>query len=189
MTSSFHAAKYRARRALGTEFVVYDHDRYGVDPAIPIWYDVAEFKRLVKAGRHMRADAERIETLRKAVALYSGDYLSDVYADWAASTRDQLHLRFFEALNMLVEALLRQRQFDEALELARRGLEIDYFREDLHRTVILCLATTGRMTEALTHYEAAARRLMKELHAAPAPETTALAERIRLGQFAGASGG
>ncbi len=113
MTSSFHAAKYRARRALGVEFVVYDDERYRLNPLLPLSYDVAEFRRLIEASRQAATDVERVEWLRQAVQLYTGDYLTDVGADWAAATRAELHRQFFEALgyagrDLAAPALLRR---------------------------------------------------------------------------------
>jgi LuxR family maltose regulon positive regulatory protein len=182
MTSSFHAAKYRARRALGVEFVVYENDRYRLNPFMPLSYDVMEFRQYVEAGRQAATDAERAECLRQAVQLYSGDYLTDIDADWATITRAELHRQYFEALGHLVTILLSQHHYDEIVRLCQQGLEIDYFHENLHRALIFSLAATGQVTGALRHYEAATKRLAQELKAAPPAEMTALADRIRAGE-------
>jgi two-component SAPR family response regulator len=120
MTSSFHAAKYRARRALGVEFVVYDDDRYRLNSLLLLSYDVAEFRRLVEASRQAATDVERTESLRLAVQLYTSDYLTDVSADWAVATRAELHHQFFEALTRLVTILLRQHCYAEVIALSAR---------------------------------------------------------------------
>jgi DNA-binding SARP family transcriptional activator len=182
MTSSFHAAKYRARRALGVEFVVYDDESYRLNPLLPLSYDVAEFRRLLEASRQADSDVERAEWLRQAVQLYTGDYLTDAGADWAAATRANLHRRCFEALGSLVTILLQQHCYEEVIGLCQRGLEIDYFYENLHRALMLSLAATGHATGALRHYEAAAKRLAQELKTAPTAEMTSLAARIRAGE-------
>jgi DNA-binding SARP family transcriptional activator/tetratricopeptide (TPR) repeat protein len=181
MTSSFHAAKYRARRALGAEFVVYDDDSYRLNPALALSYDVAEFLRLLDASHQAASDVERAEWLRQAVQLYSGDYLTDVGADWAAATRANLHRRFFEALGYVVTILLQQQRYEEVIGLCQHGLEIDYFHEDLHRALMFSLAATGHETGALRHYEAAARRLAQELKTLPTAEMNSLADIIRSG--------
>ncbi len=182
MTSSFHAAKYRARHALGAEFVVYENEQYRLNSMMILWYDVAEFKRLIEAGRQAATDLERVECLRQAVQLYTNDYLTDVNADWAATTRAQLHSQFFETLERLVAVLLHQHGYDEVIGLCQRGLEVDYFRENLHRALMFSLAATGHTTGALRHYEAAAKRLAQELKTGPTAEMTSLAARIRAGK-------
>jgi DNA-binding SARP family transcriptional activator len=182
MTSSFHAAKYRARHALGVEFVVYENEQYRLNSMITLWYDVAEFKRFIEASRQAATDLERVEWLRQAVQLYTNDYLTDVNADWAAATRAELHSQFFEALERLVAVLLHQHGHAEVIGLCRRGLEIDYFRENLHRALMFSLAATGHTTGALQHYEAAAKRLAQELKTGPTADMTSLAARIRAGK-------
>jgi two-component SAPR family response regulator len=181
MTSSFHAAKYRARRALGVEFVVYDDERYRLNAQLPVWYDVAEFRRLVDVSRQAATDVERAEALRQAMPLYTGDYLTDVDADWAAVKRAELHRQYFEALDRLIIILVRQHCYDEVIIHCQHGLEIDYFHENLHRALMFSLAMTGHATGALRHYDVVAKRLAQELKTIPTSEMTALAARIRAG--------
>jgi DNA-binding SARP family transcriptional activator len=182
MTSSFHAAKYRARRALGVEFVVFDNDRYRLNPLLPLSYDVAEFRSLIEASRQAAGDVERAEGLRRAVKLYTADYLTEIDADWAAATRAELHQTFFEALDQLLAILLRQHCYDEAIDLCQHGLHIDYFHENVHRVLMFSLAATGRATSALRHYEIVTKRLTQELKAPPTPEMAFLADLIRAGE-------
>ena len=182
MTSSFHAAKYRARRALGVEFVVYDDERYRLNSQFPLSYDVADFRRLIEASRQTATDVERADWLRQAVSLYSGDYITDIDAEWAAATRAELHQKFFEAAANLVKILLRQHCYDEVTSLCQRGLEIDYYHENLHRALMYSLAATGHATGALRHYEAAAKRLARELRTTPTADMASLAARIRAGE-------
>ena len=180
MTNAFHNAKYRARHALGVEFVIFEDDRYRIDPAAGIAYDVAEFERLLDSARRRSADdPERVTELQRAVALYTGDYLTGVYSDWAAERRQALQSRYFDALNPLLDHLLRCREFEQALVLCRRGLELDFYREELHRGILLSLAETGRRAEALAHYKTFVQRLRRELRAAPSQATRDLIDRIR----------
>ncbi len=181
MTSSFHAAKYRARRALGVEFVVYNEDSYRLNPLLSVSYDVSEFRRLCAASRQGDSDVERSEWLRQAVGLYTTDYLTDIDAHWAAVTRADLHGQFFEALDRLVTILLHQQCYDEIVALCQQGLEIDYFHENLHRALMHSLTAAGHAAGALRHYEVAAKRLAQELNTAPTPEMASLAARIRAG--------
>jgi two-component SAPR family response regulator len=148
-------------------------------------YDVAEFRRLVEATPG--STDERTESLRLAVQLYTSDYLTDVSADWAVATRAELHHQFFEALTRLVTILLRQHCYAEVIALCQRGLEIDYYHENLHRALMFSLAATGHATGALRHYEAAVKRLAQELKTAPTAEMAALAARIRAGEPLGSS--
>jgi len=113
------------------------------------------------------------------VELYAADYLGDLYSDWVIDRRRILQRRYFDALRQLVNGLFQNRQFERALRLCRRGIEHDFYREELHRTLMLCLVELGRLTEALTHYDTLSLRLVQELHTQPEAETVALAARIR----------
>jgi two-component SAPR family response regulator len=125
---------------------------------------------------------ERVEYLRPAVQLYTGDYLTDIDADWAAVPRAELHRQFFEALGVLVTITLRQHCYDEAIGLCQHGLAIDYFHENLHQALMFSLAATGHSTGALRHYEVVTKRLALELKTSPSTELASLAARIRAGE-------
>jgi two-component SAPR family response regulator len=179
MTSSFHAAKYRVRRALSTDWVRYDNDRYSIDPSLTMAYDVAEFRRLASNAVCLSSGPDRNEALRQALRLYAGDYLAGHAAEWTVSIRMALQIEYFDLLRLLVSELVGQQEWEEALEWCQRGLQIDYYREDLHRAAMRCLMALDRTTEALAHYETAARRLLDELGTPPEADTTDLARKIR----------
>lgn len=182
MTSSFHAAKYRARRALGVEFMVYDVDVYRVSTQLMISYDVARFRDLIAMSQRADSEEERIEYLIQTTHLYTGDYLTDVDAEWVIPTRTDLYQQYFWSVDQLLGALLPRARYDEVINVCQHGLEIDYFREILHKALMFSLATTGRSANALRHYETAAKRLATELKATPSPALSSLADQIRSGE-------
>ena len=180
MTSAFHAAKYRIQRALGIEFLNYDVESYRINPAADIWYDVAEFDCLLDAARDREPeDADRLTEIERAAALYTGDYLCSLYSNWVVEKRQLLQIRFFAALQRLINDLIGRREFERALEHSLRGLDHDYYREDLHRAVMRCLSGTGHPADALAHYAAASQRLTVELGTPLEQATIDLADRIR----------
>ncbi len=180
MTNAFHAVKYRIRRALDVEFVIYEDDRYRVNPAIDYGYDVAEFEQLLdSAVRRPADDLERYALLDKALALYAGDYLTGFYSEWALDKQRILQAQFFEALNQLLPELLRREEYERAAELSQRGIDVDYFREELHRSLMWSLARTGRRAEAVAHYKTLAQLMRRELRVSPSQETRDLFLRIR----------
>ena len=181
MTSSFHAAKYKARRALGVEFAIFEDDCYRINPAMNLWYDVAEFQRLLaSATTRSASDPDRAAEFQQALNLYTGPYLADSYAEWPVRPRERLQIQFFELVKTLIDDLLARRQYADALVAAQRGLEQDYYREDLHLVVMRCLAEIGQSARALAHYDKMSRRLTKELGTRPNPDVRACAKQIRL---------
>lgn len=181
MTSSFHAAKYKARRALGVEFAIYQDEAYQINPVADIWCDVVEFRRLLSlASNRSGEETERIGHLRRAVDLYADHFLAGSTAEWAVEVRERLQVQFFDALAEVIDCLHEQGgAADEVLALARRGLELDYFREELHRSVLKSLAEAGAFKDALSHYDKMKDRFLQHLGVSPDEETRALVRQIR----------
>jgi LuxR family transcriptional regulator, maltose regulon positive regulatory protein len=182
MTSSFHAAKYRARRALGVDFVMYLDDQYRIDPKLTLWYDVAEFQRLTDMMDTVQPSAEQIEALRQAVGLYTADYLIGVEAEWAMDIRLALQARFGIAVSRLITLLVGEGRYTEAVEVCRQGLAVDFLHEDWHRTLMLSLALAGRAAEATFHYETMTRRFA-QMDVPISAETRTIARQVRSGRI------
>ena len=173
--ATFHTTKFRLNRALGRDALHFDDGQcYQIHPHLDYWFDVAEFEQLLEGARPGR----RVEQLQQAIALYQGDFLEDCYADWCLLTRERLRERCLEALDELAGRLLARRQYRQAIQTLRRGLEMDDLREKFHRQLMRAYALSGRRSEALAQYQRCAEILERELSALPSPETTALYRRI-----------
>ena len=126
--------------------------------------------------------------LAAAADAYRGPFLgafagppSELFEEWAALTREGLQRRVAGALAQLAEAHLERGEPAEAAGYARRELELEPLAEGAHRRLMRALAAGGDRGAALAQYAACRRLLAAELGAAPAPETAALAERLRAG--------
>ena len=172
--ATFHTTKFRLNRALGREALHFDGQCYQIHPHLDYWFDVAEFERLMEETGTER----RVERLQQAIALYQGDFLEDCYADWCLLTRERLRERCLEALDELAGRLLARRQYRQAIQTLRRGLEMDDLREKFHRQLMRAYTLSGRRSQALAQYQRCAEILERELSTRPSPETTALYRRI-----------
>jgi len=172
--TAFHTTKFRLNRALGQEAIYFDGRCYQVHPDLDYWFDVAEFERLLEGT----APGRRVERLRQAIALYQGDFLEDCYTDWCLLTRERLRERCLEALEELAGLLLTRRQYHQAIQMLRRGLEMDDLREKFHRQLMRAYALSGRQSQAIAQYQRCVEILEHELGTPPSPETTALYRRI-----------
>lgn len=131
----------------------------------------------------MRSEApeQAIWHVQEDVELYGGDFLED-FADgeWALERQEELRRAYGEAL-LLLGAPLRPRA-------PRRGgrslphIAHDWFLEEAHRGLTRCLAALGERGQALRHYEELVELLNEQLGTSPAPETSALYERLRAGK-------
>lgn len=172
--ATFHTTKFRLKRALDRDAVHFDGTSYHIHPELEGWFDVAVFQELLQEHGVGRPE----ERLQQAVDLYQADFLVDCYADWCIPIRERLREQYLEALEELAQRLMVRRQYRQALEILRRGLEVDNLREDLHRQLMRAYALSGRGSEAIAQYQHCAEILERELGVSPSPRTTALYHRI-----------
>jgi ATP/maltotriose-dependent transcriptional regulator MalT/DNA-binding SARP family transcriptional activator len=180
MTSVFHATKYRLRRAVGEDCILYQEGQgYYFNRQLNYWFDVEQFERLLdEAEKHEPGSEAAERCYREAVALYRGEYLEDVYSDWAILRREALQRRYLEAVIKLAESHIARQEYEEAIQLYHQVLSKDNLREDVHRRLMECYVRMGERVKALQHYQRLLQLLAKEVGAPPAPETVALYERL-----------
>ena len=180
MTSTFHATVYRVRRAVGRDCVLYENERYRFNRNLNYRYDVEDFESLMARAQQLSSQSEpAAENYRQALALYRGEYLEDIYSDWAMPYRDTLLHRYVKAANKLAEFHADKREYEQAAQFYRRLLEKDNLREEVHRRLMECYVMAGERARALQHYDRLVSLLDQELGTPPAPETVALFERIQ----------
>ncbi len=199
---SLRQALLNVRQALGGDeasdaLLLATRDAMGLRPGADVWLDVAVFSEEMAAcerHRHRRLASCRpcLERLRRAVALYRGDFLaqfhladSDIFEEWAVLRREWLHRRAVEALSYLADYHERRGEWGAAREYATRQVQLEPWREEAHRQLMRLLALEGQRSAALAQYEACRRALHNELGVEPAAETSALFARIRAGDRPG----
>lgn len=174
--SNFHTTLYRARQALGEEAILFLNDRYLINPEIDLWCDAHTMIELAEEARLLPARDARAEDLwRKAVALYQGDFLPTVEADWAYAMADQYQELYLEALAGLSECARARNDFREAIGTLHRALEIDPYREDTHRAIMICYAQMGEKHQVRVHLNKLEMLLLTDLGINPSEETLGLA--------------
>jgi predicted ATPase/DNA-binding SARP family transcriptional activator len=94
-----------------------DNARVGLNPEV-ISTDVAEFLDLLKRARRAGGEAEYEVFLRQALALYRGELMPGVYADWVVTERGGLSIAYEEALRSLHELAAHQGDVGESRNLA-----------------------------------------------------------------------
>jgi predicted ATPase/DNA-binding SARP family transcriptional activator len=155
--------------------------------------DVALFRSLIEAC-HTHAHpaqpqdcAECAARLAEAVKLVRGPLLDGfslpdcpAFDEWLFFQRERLQLQITTALEQLADFYERTGDGTEAETCVRRLLEFDPLREHAHRQLMRVLADAGKRSAALAQYETCRRLLADELGVSPAPETTLLAEQIRM---------
>ena len=149
------------------------------------WLDVASFRALLEGGTDEEcSDPE----LNQAVGLYRGQFMegfflkdSAPFEDWCALVRERLQRQMLRALTHLADRCEQRGELAQAVEHARRHVELEPWEEAAHRRIMRLLAISGQRGAALAQYESCRQMLAQELGVEPATETRDLYERIRDG--------
>lgn len=163
-------------RAPGADsaFILREGSTYSLRPTADLWLDAEEFMQ------HTRRSLGRdLDELQRAVALYQGEYLPDsLYETWAAEERERLAALFLETADHLVETMLQQSRYIEAIELAQRVLAQDNCWERAYRHLMIAYDKLGDRGQVGRTYQRCVQVLRQELDVSPAPETCALYETL-----------
>jgi predicted ATPase/DNA-binding SARP family transcriptional activator/tetratricopeptide (TPR) repeat protein len=191
---SLRQALFQLRQALGedgaaTPLLLATRTTIQRNPEAIASTDVAAFDAYLKGGtanQTAETYGRRIQFLVEAVALYDGELLrglslgdSEAFEQWLQGKRELYHGRVVAALNDLVRHYEQHGDYGRALPYAQRLVELQPWREEAQRRLMLLLARTGQRTAALKQYELCRRHLDKMLDLAPGPETERLYRRIR----------
>jgi DNA-binding SARP family transcriptional activator len=162
-------------KALTGQGLTIERETVAADSAT-LGVDVLEFRARLKQG----AWAE-------AAALYRDDFMagftlkdSAAFDDWQFLQAETLRREFA----LVLENLVRARP-ENALNHARRWLQLDPLHEPAHRALMQLYAEAGQHAAALRQYQECARILQTELGVSPLAETTQLYEVIKHNRGAG----
>ncbi len=185
LRSNFHDTLYHLRQALGRpDWIVYANGGYAFNRSLDYWWDVEAFEAALARAHMLEASdpAQAIQRLEEAITLYQGDFLEDSSSEWVLQRRDELRRLVLEALVRLGQRHATLGQYTQAAEAFHRAIGRDRYLEAAHRELIRCYARQGERSMALRHYQSLVEWLREEFGSAPAPETTALIERLRRGE-------
>jgi DNA-binding SARP family transcriptional activator len=186
LRAQLHPVLHHLRHALGRpDWIVFERGRYRFNRALNYTYDVETFEGLLERARRSQREepSSAIRSLEQGLKLYHGDFLaSEIESEWAVRRREGLRQRHREALLTLGRLYGAAGAHARAADAFRRLIADDPYQERAHRELMRSLARLGERGQALRSYERLVALLERELGAAPAPETTALAERLRRGE-------
>ena len=144
------------------------------NPRVSIASDIDTFLSCAKTGT--------IASFESGVSIYRGDFLAGDRGDWIEPLRIWYASRYLDMLFHLASDAAERADYAKALEYGLRIMESDPGHEAGARCVMYSFASIGRRSAALMHYEGLKSYLLRHVGVEPAPETTALWQRIRAGQ-------
>jgi LuxR family transcriptional regulator, maltose regulon positive regulatory protein len=163
-------------------YIVREGTVYNLRPGADIWIDSLEFLRRVEAAEtYLPADHEAaIKEFQRALDLYTGEYLPDArYETWAAAEREQIATTFLRAADQLAELYLFANRPEETIKICGRILAQDNCWERAYRQLMQAFHQMGDRGQVARAYKRCTQTLSAELDVPPAPETTALFNRLR----------
>jgi DNA-binding SARP family transcriptional activator len=167
---SFSDTLYRLRQALGEEWFEIESSTVALRVDADLWVDAWEFERLVASGQ----DAD----LLKAVQLYAGNLLPEIYDEWILGERELRRTQLLTALETLAMHKETEGELQDALLYTRRLITVDPLHEPAHQSYLRLLGRSQRYGEALAHYDYLCKLFRSELDVEPLMETRALAQAI-----------
>ena len=139
------------------------------------WYlDVTEFERACTPPH---------ENLIRAVTLYNGDLLEDIYDDWVESERDRLARLYRECLVRLIAQLENGRQYSSAIQYAQQYLSAEPYLENGYVILMRLYYATGNRGGVKQIFEQLQMTFEKELGAEPLPETAVIYQQMLSGDY------
>ena len=154
-------------------------DRYslGLNPE-HIVTDVNAFDTALRNAEHA-PQADRIAMLQRAAEAGQGEFLAGYYEDWILVERRRLQTLWLTTAQRLTAHYEGERQWESALDLARRALASEPLDEAWNTTFARLLAASGQPSAALRHLRAWERTLDQELGDTLSEAARALVEQIR----------
>jgi WD40 repeat protein/DNA-binding SARP family transcriptional activator len=173
------------RRLVG-DHVRIERQTIAFDRTHPYWLDV----EVLRHSLEPTPASVDLAVRQAAVDLYQDEFLqgfhvhdAPLFEAWVVEQREQIHTLVVKALTALVGEHAQNNDPSAALAANRRLLRLEPWSEPVHRQQMLLLAQIGDRAAALAQYETCHRVLANEFGIEPMPETTALYEQIRAGEW------
>ena len=147
------------------------------------WRNDAPYTLDVNTLQAEAGKGSTIEKLAEAVAAYSGELLPGFYDEWVVREREGLTVLYEERMAHLLERLLTESHWQEAIDWAEKWIAQGHTPEPAYRALMQSHASLGNSAAALAVYRRCVDALESDLDVPPSPETTALADAIRTSQF------
>lgn len=177
--SNFHTTLYRARHALGEDVIVFDGQRYQINPDLSIWCDAHELLRLVQEARLLpHADVRAEDLWRRALDLYEGELLPTFDASWINAHRSALQQAYLDALLGAAQSTQARHGYREAITLAKRALDVDPYCEEAYRILLTSHARLGEYRQIVLQFRQMETLFKVELGIQPSEETVALVQGL-----------
>lgn len=167
---------------VGYSVIQLESGQVSLDPAL-VSVDIFEFIDLESKGRVCLAREEislAMAYLKKAEALYKGDFLSeDPYEDWISLKRQQLSADYIDILMTLARLHEEMGTPQLAIGYLKKIIATDQLHEEAHQNLMIVYADMGMKKTAENVYKEWYRTIRQELDTEPDEETQNIYRKIK----------
>ena len=176
--TAFHTALSRLRNALKTgedspRLILVEVGEYWLDSA-RFAIDVDEFDSALAKARAATDAGKRAEWYARAVDLYHGEYVQNLYYEWVFAERRRLAQSYLGALQELAVYHLASKSPQLAVGYIEKAIPLDKLNEDLYCLAMRAYGQVNDRTGLSRIYTDLKLILEKELNTEPLSETTNL---------------
>lgn len=139
--------------------------------------DVETFAHLI--SEKGTSDEERLSVLKRAEALYKGDFLEGYDSQWCEEARRHYSALYRDVLRSITDLLFERGEYESCAEYLEKLLSSDPLSDDVNAKLMLTYHLIGRRSTALAVYDHFRSLLHTELGLLPAEATTELWNRLR----------
>ena len=180
--TAFHTALSRLRNALrkGDEalrFIFVETGEYWLDSA-RFRIDADEFNNAILKARSSTNAQSAARWYERAVDLYKGEYLQNLYYEWVFAERRSLAQTYLNALQELVAYYASGPDPRPALRYFEKALLVDNLNEELYCHAMRVYAALGDRINIINLYNRLKELLKTELDSEPLPRTTNLYREV-----------
>jgi LuxR family maltose regulon positive regulatory protein len=174
LRETFKKAIATLRQVLGSEIVLFEDERYYINPLLDYEYDVEVFQDKLKEARRAEQPQQWVPLCREAVACYRGPYLPGLEGEWIIPLREQLHRNYVQATLRLITHYVDIAQYTQALTYCQQLLEQDECVEEGHRLAMRAYGALGDQAAVARQYQRCVDVLQQDLGVSPSEQTQAL---------------
>lgn len=165
----------------GPETIARQQERLSFNWELPYWCDHEVFLRAAQRGLETESGDDALFHLRRAAQSYRAPYLEGCFMDWALRRREELESLCLRGLARICALLCQRREYPEALEYARRWLELAPHQQEAHLWKMRAHLGQGQPEEVLRQFSRCEKMLRQEYAIEPGLELLEVMLRARHG--------
>ena len=154
------------------EAVIFTEGKISLNPQY-CWVDAWSFERMTGLKNTNQ------QSLEKAMSFYTGTFMaSEADHTWISSVRERLGRKFIKITADLGSQYEKQGQWQLAIEVYQRGLNIDDIAEVFYQGLIRCNINLGEQAAAKIAFQQCEQLLNTKLNTSPSKATLAIFAKI-----------